>query len=69
MTRATISANLRRARKDRGWTLGQAVLRSGVQKRTIIDYEQARAMPGSINLALLCRAYRVSADAILGIDA
>jgi transcriptional regulator with XRE-family HTH domain len=68
MTRALVSTNLRRARTDRGWTTGQAVMKSGIQKSTLLDYELGRAMPGCINLAILCRAYGVSADDILGIS-
>ena len=67
MTPQTIATNLRAARIARRWTTGQAEIHTGIQKSNITGYENARAMPGVINLAILCRAYRVSSDDILGI--
>jgi len=68
MTRELIAANLRAARIGRGLSCGQVALRAGMTKDTVRRYEIRRLAPGSINLAILCRLYRVSADAILGID-
>jgi transcriptional regulator with XRE-family HTH domain len=68
MTRATISANLRRARKDRGWTQGQTRVKTGVHQSTLSGYERGVILPNAINLAILCHAYRVSSDEILGIS-
>lgn len=68
MTPQTIATNLRAARIARKWTTGQAAIHTGIQKSNITGYENGRAVPGSINLAILARAYRVTSDSILGID-
>jgi transcriptional regulator with XRE-family HTH domain len=68
MTRETIATNLRAARINRGLSCGQVALRAGMTKDTVRRYEIGRLAPGSINLAILCRLYRVSADSILGIE-
>ena len=68
MTRTTIAQNLRRARHERGLTAGQVEIKTGMSHRLVYQYERGEALPGPINLAILCRAYRVSADTILGIS-
>ena len=68
-----ISNRLVRARKKAGYTnpvRASEAMRPAVRVsyKTIYEYEAGRSNPSAVQLARLCRHYKVSADHILGLD-
>lgn len=61
----TIANRLRVARDARGLSQAELAERCGLQPSAISHYETGRREPSAANLARLCRALEVSADAIL----
>ena len=65
---ADTASNIRRLRKDRGWTLADLDYRCDFAAGTIRNYEQGIHRPAADHLYSLARALNVSADTILGLD-
>jgi transcriptional regulator with XRE-family HTH domain len=61
---AAVARNLRRLRTDRGWSLDQLALRSGVSKGMLVHLEQARTNP---SLGTLCRLAETLGISVAGL--
>lgn len=67
MTKKIVSYNIRRYRKDAGYTqdsLGEAI---GVDGHTVQNWERSRTFPSPDNIDSLCDKLRISADQLFAV--
>ena len=64
--RRDIGANIKRLRRERGWTQADLARESGLSIDTVRSYEGGRTSPSVVSLAALKRALRCSSDEIIG---
>ena len=64
--RNTFSSNLKKIRKESGFTQEQIAKQSHIARSTYIAYEQGHTIPDAITLKLMAEAFNVSIDDILG---
>ena len=60
------SDNLRRMRKQRGWTQIDLGIKSGINPKTLSSYEQNRTEPNLGEVLKLCNAFDCSIAALTG---
>lgn len=63
-----LGEKLKRAREKKGLGQKEVSVLTGINYKTISNYETGRSEPDVENLALLCRAYNVSADYFISIE-
>lgn len=68
MDHSEFGSRLRRVRKERGMTQSDLAAGSGIQLRSIANYETGQTMPGGKALRLLAQHLRCSTDFLLGVD-
>lgn len=64
----SIPDKLRQAREAAGLTQQEAANKTGINKKSISNYECGVSSPDMDKLRLLCKAYGVSADEIIEVD-
>ena len=64
--RNTFSSNLKKIRKELGFTQEQIAKQSHIARSTYIAYEQGHTIPDAITLKFMAEAFNVSIDDILG---
>ena len=64
--RNIFSSNLKRIRKELGFTQEQIAKQSHIARSTYIAYEQGHTIPDAITLKLMAEAFNISTDEILG---
>jgi XRE family transcriptional regulator, aerobic/anaerobic benzoate catabolism transcriptional regulator len=60
-----LAANVRRLRKERGWTRRDLAARTGISQRFLADVEAAGANPSLLRLSMLAQAFEVEVDDLL----
>ena len=64
--RNVFSSNLKRIRKEAGFTQEQIAKQSHIARSTYIAYEQGHTIPDAITLKFMAEAFNISTDEILG---
>lgn len=64
--RNVFSSNLKKIRKEKGFTQEQIAQKSHIARSTYIAYEQGHTIPDAITLKLMAEAFNISTDEILG---
>src|SRR5215472_15487215 len=57
-----INERLRKARKERRWTIEEACARIGVSRTTYIRWEQGTQKPQDLLLTWACKAFNMTAE-------
>src|SRR5579864_2974445 len=57
-----INERLRKARKERRWTIEEACARIGVSRTTYIRWEQGTQRPQDLLLTWACKAFNMTAE-------
>ena len=60
------SFNLKKIRKDNGFTQEEIAKQADIARSTYISYEQGHTIPDAITLKLIASAFNVSIDDIMG---
>lgn len=66
--RENLGGSLQLLRKERGWCLDTAAYYGGVNPDQLSRYERGLALPGTYNLILLAKLYKVSVEDLVQYD-
>lgn len=68
MDMGTIAERMKMLRKQRQWTQTDLAQRSGLERKSIIRYENGQNVPGGRALSSLARVFDVTTDYLLGLS-